>query len=77
MIQDDIKALRQHLDEKPAELIIPEFIMDPQIRAEAMQLLKFAEKYETFDIRDTLLLPIPAYRGPDFEERLRMSMDVD
>jgi hypothetical protein len=29
MIQDDIKALRQHIDEKPAELIIPEFIMDP------------------------------------------------
>ena len=24
-----------------------------------------------------MLLPIPAYRGPDFEERLRMSMDVD
>ncbi len=30
--------------------------MDPQIRAEAMQLLKFAEKYETFDIRDVRLL---------------------
>ena len=29
MIQDDIKALRQHIDEKPAELNIPEFIMDP------------------------------------------------
>jgi len=29
MIKDDIKALRQHIDEKPAELIIPEFIMDP------------------------------------------------
>jgi len=23
------------------------------------------------------LLPIPAYRGPDFEERLREAMDVD
>lgn len=56
MIQDDIKALRQHLDEKPAELIVPEFIMDPQIRAEALQLLKFAEKYETFDIRDVNFL---------------------
>jgi hypothetical protein len=22
-------------------------------------------------------LPIPAYRGPDFEERLRLSMDID
>ena len=29
MIQDDIKALRQHIDKKPAELIIPEFLMDP------------------------------------------------
>lgn len=22
-------------------------------------------------------MPIPAYRGPDFEERLRLSMDID
>ncbi len=35
LINDDIKALQLHLDEKPAEIIIPEFIMDPQIRAEA------------------------------------------
>lgn len=52
LIQDDIKALQLHLDEKEPELIIPEFIMDPQIRAEALQLLKYAEKYETIDIRD-------------------------
>lgn len=62
MIQDDIKALRQHLDEKPAELLIPEFIMDPLIRAEAMQLLKFAEKYETFDIRDVSIQENQLYR---------------
>jgi len=30
--------------------------MDPQIRAEALQLLKFAEKYETFDILDVKVL---------------------
>jgi hypothetical protein len=41
-----------HIDEKENELIIPDFIMDPQIRAEAMQLLKYAEKYETIDIRE-------------------------
>ena len=58
MIQDDIKALRQHLDDKPAEFIIPEFIMDPQIRAEAAQLLKFAEKYETFDILDVFITSV-------------------
>ena len=40
-------------------------------------MLKYAEKYETIDMRDTFLLPLPAYRGPDFEERLRESMDVD
>jgi hypothetical protein len=51
--------------------------MDPQIREEAYQLLKYAEKYETIDIRDTFLIPTPANRGPDFEERLRESMDVD
>ena len=55
MIQDDIKALRIHIEEKEPELLIPEWIMDPQIRAEALQLLKFAEKYETVDIRDVLL----------------------
>lgn len=42
-----------------------------------MQLLKYAEKYETIDMRDTILLPTPAYRGPDFEERLRETMDVE
>ena len=35
LIQDDIKALQLHLDEKENEIVIPEFIMDPQIRAEA------------------------------------------
>lgn len=52
LIQDDIKALQLHLEEKDSELIIPEWIMDPQLREEAMQLLKYAEKYETIDIRD-------------------------
>lgn len=28
-------------------------------------------------MRDTKLLPTPANRGPDFEERLREAMDVD
>jgi len=39
--------------------------------------LTFAEKYQTIDMRETGLLPTPAYRGPDFEERLREAMDVD
>jgi len=29
LIQDDIKALQLHLDEKEPELLIPDFIMDP------------------------------------------------
>ena len=41
------------------------------------QMLTYAEKYLTFDIRDTKLLPTPRGRGPDFDERLRESMDVD
>ena len=41
------------------------------------QMLTYAEKYLTFDIRDTKLLPTPRDRGPDFDERLRESMDVD
>lgn len=77
MIADDIKALQQYLNEKDNDIIIPEWIMDPAIRAEAEQLLKYAEKYETIDIRDTILLPFPTYRGPDFEERLRQNIDVD
>lgn len=52
LIHDDIRALQLHLDEKENELVIPDFIMDPQLRAEALQLLKYAEKYETIDIRD-------------------------
>lgn len=36
LIQEDIKALQLHLDEKDNELVIPEFIIDPQIRAEAL-----------------------------------------
>jgi hypothetical protein len=47
------------------------------MKDEAVQLLTFAEKYMTFDMRDTKLLPTPAQRGPDFEERLREAMDVD
>ena len=35
LINDDIKALQQHLNEKDNEIIIPEWIMDPRIRAEA------------------------------------------
>ena len=41
------------------------------------QTLTYAEKYLTFDIRDTKLLPTPRGRGPDFDERLREAMDVD
>ncbi|CDW82753.1 UNKNOWN [Stylonychia lemnae] len=76
LINEDVKALREHIAEAENPIEIPEFIMDPQIRAEAEQLLKFANKYETFDIRDTALIPIPKYR-PDFDERLRESMDVE
>lgn len=40
------------MSEKGHEIIIPIWIMDPTIRAEAEQLLKYAEKYETIDMRD-------------------------
>lgn len=40
-------------------------------------MMVFCEKYETIDMRDTLLLPTPATRGPDFDERLREVLDVD
>jgi len=56
LISDDIKALRTHLEERPADIVIPDFIMDPLMRAEAEQLLKYAEKYETIDIRDVEFL---------------------
>ena len=77
MINDDIKALQTHLNEKHREMNIPTFIMDPNMREEARQLLVHADKYMSVDIRDTKLLPTPANRGPDFEERLREAMDVD
>ncbi len=51
--------------------------MDPRQREEMFQLLTYAEKYNTFDIRDTKLLPVPSSREADFDERLREAMDVD
>lgn len=77
LIREDIKALQVHLNEKVHEPVVPEFIMDPQLRQQYYQLLVFAEKYESVEIGETRLLPVPAYRGPDFEERLREVMDVD
>lgn len=40
-------------------------------------MMVYCEKYETIDIRETILLPTPATRGPDFDERLREVLDVD
>ena len=77
VIRDDVKALQIHLREKSREPVVPEFVMDPLLRQQYYQMLVFAEKYETVDINETLLLPTPAYRGPDFEERLREVIDVD
>lgn len=76
-INDDIRALQAHLWEKSKEIVIPQFFLSEEMREEATQLLTFAEKYQTFDMRDTKLLPTPANRGKDFEERLREAMDVD
>ena len=39
--------------------------------------MTYNEKYMTFDIRDTVLLPRPRQREADFDERLREAMDVD
>ena len=40
-------------------------------------MLIFAEKYQSVDINQTILIPTPLYRGPDFEERLREVVDVE
>jgi len=40
-------------------------------------MLIYAEKYETVDIRDTILLPTPIKKGLNFDERLRETIDVD
>ena len=39
--------------------------------------MTYMVKYNTFDIRDTSLLPTPKHREADFDERLREAMDVD
>lgn len=65
------------MDEKRREPVIPFWVMDPQLRQEMYQRLVYAEKYETVDINQTLLIPTPITRGPDFEERLREAVDVD
>lgn len=71
LIQDDIFALKTHLRERRADIQVPHWIMDPQIRAEAHARLTFNVKYRTVDINSTKLIPTPAQRGPGFEERLR------
>ena len=40
-------------------------------------MLIYAEKYRTVNILDTILIPTPLTRGPDFNERLREAVDVD
>ena len=77
MIHADVKALQQAILERPADIVVPMFIQDARLREEMFQTLTYAEKYLTFDIRDTKLLPTPRGRGPDFDERLREAMDVD
>ena len=77
MIDADIKALRETLATRKEEIVVPEYIMDPRQREECLQLLTYQEKYLTFDIRDTVLLPIPRNREANFDERLREAMDVD
>jgi len=59
-INDDVKALQAHLWERQSDITIPDWITSPEMRDEALQLLTFAEKYMTFDIRETKLLPTPA-----------------
>ena len=77
IIQEDILALQDHIQIRRNEVYVPEWVMDPQLRQEAYQLLTFAEKYQTVDINDTRLIPTPLHKGPDFEERLREVIDVE
>ena len=78
LINDDIVALRQHLQEKQKAIVLPHWITDPQIKEEARQMLIMAEKYDTIEMNDcAAIIPVPIYAGPDFEERLREVVDVD
>ena len=45
LIEEDVKALQLHLDERSREIVLPDWIQDPQLRAEALQRLKYAAKY--------------------------------
>ena len=47
------------------------------MKDEGLQMMMYAEKFLTVDIRETALLPTPANRGPDFDQRLREAIDVD
>lgn len=44
-INNDVKALQTHLMMKQKEIAVPNFIMSPDMREEALQLMTFAEKY--------------------------------
>jgi hypothetical protein len=45
LIEEDVKALQLHLVQRSKEIVLPDWMQDPQLRAEALQRLKYAEKY--------------------------------
>lgn len=77
LISEDIQALREHVKGEMRKPRVPDFIEDPRLRQEVMQLLNYTLKFQTVDINQTPLIPLPSFRGPDFEERLREVVDVD
>lgn len=77
MIEEDIQAIRLLIAEQNDKIVVPNFIMDPQMREEAYQILSYDAKFRTVDMRDTILIPLPRKLEPGFDERLREAIDVD
>ena len=65
------------LYQKQSEPELPNWFISDKMKDEGLQMMMYAEKFLTVDIRETALLPTPANRGPDFDQRLREAIDVD
>lgn len=73
-IKEDIKALwaKVHSDILDSTEV-PKWVITDKSKKMFKEILEYAIKYQTLDIRDTILIPPTPNTGPSFDERLRIA----
>lgn len=73
-IKEDIKALWTKVH---SDIInstdLPDWVITDKSKKMFKEILEYANKYQTLDIRDTILIPPTPNTGPSFDERLRIA----